>query len=112
MHGKSINLAWGNHGVATRGVVEALSSISWEYETMLPELEAAKAEIPHVVDVLNSLSADEQKEFLETIKAMYRDAAVTNAYRHCCWDENHRFIWPGRSGTFWTGGSELPRGSE
>ena len=48
-----------------------------EYQTMLPELEAAKAEIPHVVDVLNSLSADVQKEFLEKIKAMYRDAAVT-----------------------------------
>ena len=39
-----------------------------EYETCC-RIEAAKAEIP-VVDVLNSLSADEQKEFLETIKAV------------------------------------------
>lgn len=47
-----------------------------EYEKYQSELDASLSEIPHIADMLNSLSADEQQNFLADVKAMARDNAL------------------------------------
>lgn len=47
-----------------------------EYEKYQSELDASLSEIPHIADMLNSLSADEQQKFLVDVKAMVRDHAL------------------------------------
>ena len=72
------------------GLKESHDSSSFEYQDFLTkhraflaeheknqsEIDASLSEIPHVVNMLNSLSAEDQQKFLADVKAMARDHAL------------------------------------